>query len=327
MQLSTSPRARVRVGVSRCLLGHMVRYDGGHKLDAYIVQTLGRHLEFVAVCPEVECGLPVPREAMRLVADPAHPEAPRLMTQKTGQDHTDKMRAWMGPRLDALASEGLAGFIFKAKSPSSGMERIKVYPPGGQGMPRHDGVGLFARAFMDRFPLLPVEDDGRLHDPALREHFLERVFATLRWQEFLSGVPTLGALVDFHARHKLQLMLHSPKLLRELGALVAQAKGRPLDEVLRDYAALFFRVLAVKAGPRRHTNVLQHIQGYFKKDLSPDEKQESLELIAAHAEGQLPLVVPATLLLHFARKYAKDYLLAQTYLHPHPDDLRLRNTI
>lgn len=312
---------RVRVGISACLLGRKVRYDGGHQLDQYITRTLGRHLDFVPVCPEVECGLPVPREAMRLVGDPA---APRLVTRETRIDHTERMETWAGRKVEELAADGLSGFIFKSRSPSSGMERIKVYPEGG-GQPVMTGVGMFARHFMARFPLLPVEDDGRLHDPGLRESFIERLFAMRGWQDFLASGPSLGGLVDFHTRHKLQLLAHSRKHYDELGRLVAHARGLPLPELLDRYARLFTEGLKAKATPSRHVNALMHILGHFKEDLSADEKQEALELIEHYRQGHVPLIVPVTLLNHFVRKYGKEYLAGQRYLHPHPLDLRLRS--
>jgi uncharacterized protein YbbK (DUF523 family) len=185
---------KIKIGVSTCLLGHKVRYDGGHKHDRFITDTLGLYLDFVPVCPEVECGLSVPREALRLVGSP---ENPRLVTQKTGRDLTDQMTAWGRSKLDELAALNLGGFIFKSKSPSSGMERVKVYTP--QGMPSHTGVGVWARMFMNRFPpCLPVEDEGRLHDPLLRSMFIEKIFIFQRWREAMAGNPTWNALQEFH---------------------------------------------------------------------------------------------------------------------------------
>lgn len=314
---------RVRVGISACLLGHKVRYDGGHQLDQYITRTLGRHLDFVPVCPEVECGLPVPREAMRLVGDPA---SPRLVTRESRIDHTARMETWAKSKVEELALEDLSGFIFKSRSPSSGMERIKVYPEAG-GQPVMKGVGVFARRFMERFPLLPVEDDGRLHDPSLRENFIERLFVMRDWRDFLALGPSLGGLVGFHTSHKLQLMAHSRKHYDELGRLVAHGREMPLDELLARYIDRLMAGLKIKATPSRHANVLLHVLGHFKTDLTADEKQEALELIEHYRGGDMPLIVPVTLLNHFVRKYGKTYLAGQRYLHPHPLDLRLRNEV
>jgi uncharacterized protein YbbK (DUF523 family) len=207
----------IRIGVSSCLLGNKVRFDGGHKHDRYITGTLGIYFEFVPVCPEVEYGLPVPRESMRLVGDP---ESPSLITNKTKVDHTERMNNWAEKRVRQLAEEELCGFIFKSKSPSSGMERVKVYDKNN--VPRSVGVGLFARVFKEHFPLLPMEEEGRLHDIVLRENFIESVFLYRRWRNILES-PTAGKLVRFHTEHKLLLRAHSEKHYRELGRVVAQA--------------------------------------------------------------------------------------------------------
>jgi uncharacterized protein YbgA (DUF1722 family)/uncharacterized protein YbbK (DUF523 family) len=313
----------LRVGVSACLLGRPVRYDGGHKRDAYVADILGQHVAFVPVCPEVECGLGVPREAMRLMGDPA---APRLVTVRTGVDHTERMRAFAARRVEELAGEDLCGFIFKSKSPSSGMTRIKVY--NDKGSPIERGVGLFAQAFMDRFPRIPVEDEGRLHDARLRENFIERIFALSRWRKTLAadGATSLPArIVAFTASHKLLLMSHSPQLTRQIGRLTAEAKGLSEAALRQDYETLLMRALALPATPAKHANALQHIMGYFKKALSGDEKQELLEVIDNYRLGLVPLIVPVTLLVHYTRKYDVAYLKDQVYLNPHPLELKLRN--
>ncbi len=313
---------QIKIGISTCLLGENVRYDGGHKHDRYITDTLGAYFTFIPVCPEVECGLPVPREAMRLVGKP---DSPRLMTIRSKADLTEKMLSWARKRLKGLEAEGLCGFIFKSGSPSSGMERVKVYDENG--MPAKTGQGLFARAFMDRFPRIPVEEDGRLHDPGLRENFIERIFALKRWRDSLSSGRTPGNLVDFHARHKLLCLSHSEKHGRAMGRLVADAKSMPLDQLYKDYESLLMDSLALKATVRKNTNVLQHMMGYFKKDLTADEKQELLEVIDEYHKGLVPLIVPVTLINHYVRKYQKEYLAQQAYLKPHPLALKLRNHV
>jgi uncharacterized protein YbgA (DUF1722 family)/uncharacterized protein YbbK (DUF523 family) len=315
---------KIRLGISACLLGQPVRFDGGHKLDRFITDTLGQYVEFVPVCPEVECGLGVPREAMRLVGDPA---APLLMTVRTRVDLTDRMLAWARQRVQELEQENLCGFIFKSKSPSSGMERVKVYSDPPQGAPVTRGVGLFARTFMEHFPLLPVEDEGRLHDPVLRENFIERLFVGQRWRKLLTAGPSLGDLVAFHTRHKLLILSHSPRHYRELGKLVARGPELPLQELYQHYQSQLMEALRLKTTPKKNTNVLYHLMGYFKKDLSPDEKQELLEIIDYYHQGYLPLVVPVTLINHYVRKYHQPYLREQFYLHPHPVELQLRNHV
>lgn len=310
----------IKIGISSCLLGHKVRYNGGHALDRYLVETLGRHVEYVPVCPESECGLGVPRETMHLMGDP---QKPRLVTTKTKIDHTDQMKAWGQNRLKELAKADLCGFIFKSKSPSSGMERVKVYTD--KGMPRKVGVGIFAAMFMAAFPLIPVEEDGRLNDPDLRENFIVRVFTLKKWRAVRQKRAGLGRLVDFHTSVKLLLLAHSPKDYRELGRLVAEAKKYPLKDLYRQYEAHLMHALRFKATVKKNSNVLQHMLGYFKKTLTAVEKQELLEIINQYRNGLIPLIVPVTLMNHYARKYEVDYLKQQTYLNPHPIDLKLRN--
>jgi uncharacterized protein YbgA (DUF1722 family)/uncharacterized protein YbbK (DUF523 family) len=309
-----------RLGISACLLGEKVRYDGGHKLDRFLADTFGRFVEWVPVCPEVECGLPVPRPAMRLVGDPARP---RLTVIKTGEDHTERMERWATRRVRELEREKLAGFVFKSRSPSSGMERVKVYDH--KGMPRRTGVGVFARIFMEHFPLLPVEEDGRLHDLPLRENFIERIFCLERFRASMRPRATVGKLVRFHSDHKIQLMAHGPEKLRAMGRLVARAKELPAGEVFSRYQSLLLEALRLKATRNKNVNALQHMQGYFKKQLSTDEKNELGEVLGHYKQGLVPLIVPVTLLQHFVRKYDQPYLRTQTFLNPHPLELKLRN--
>jgi uncharacterized protein YbgA (DUF1722 family)/uncharacterized protein YbbK (DUF523 family) len=313
---------RIKLGISSCLLGEHVRYDGGHKRDRFITDTLALYVEFVPVCPEVECGMGVPREAMRLVGDPA---SPRLLTTRTGQDHTERMAKWAQRRVRELENEDLCGFVFKSGSPSSGMERVRVYSETG--MPSLTGVGMFARAFKEHFPLIPVEEEGRLHDPKLRETFIECIFTMKRWRERVGPNPDLGALVDFHTRNKLLILSHNPKHYSEMGRLVANAKGMPRKELLDRYRTLLVEALRLKSTLKKNSNVLQHMMGYFKKDLSGDEKQEMLETIELYRLGHVPLIVPITLLRHYVRKYDEPYLKMQTYLNPHPVEMQLRNHV
>ncbi len=323
MMTASGPNQRLRLGVSSCLLGEPVRYDGGHKRDRFITDELSRFADFVPVCPEVECGLPVPREALRLIGDP---QDPRLVTVRGGQDLTSRMQRWAQQRLDQLEGEQLDGFIFKRASPSSGMERVKVYD--GRGVPHKVGSGLFARAFMARFPLIPTEEEGRLGDPGLREAFVERVFTFARLRQALQGRWRHAQLLDFHTRHKLLLLAHSPAHYRELGRLVATgSKALPREQLLDRYRQGLAAALRLRATPSKHTNVLQHIAGYFKRQLSADEKRELAEILGRYREGQIPLVVPVTLLAHYVRKYDQAYLAGQVYLSPHPLELRLRNHV
>jgi uncharacterized protein YbgA (DUF1722 family)/uncharacterized protein YbbK (DUF523 family) len=313
---------KIKLGISMCLLGEPVRYDGGHKWDRFLTDTLGKYMDFIPVCPEMECGLGVPREAMRLVGNL---EKPRLITIHTKVDQTDRMIQWARRRIAELKKEDLCGFIFKSDSPSSGMERVKVY--NEKGIPVKQGIGVFAREFMASFPLLPVEEEGRLHDPGLRENFIERIFALKRWREVLEKNPRIKDLVDFHTRHKLLVLSHSPKHYQEMGKLVAQSEALDLQERFDRYQTLLLDALRIKASNKKHTNVLMHMLGYFKKELSADEKQELLEVIDHYQQGLIPLIVPVTLFLHYVRKYNQPYLKTQVYLDPHPIELKLRNHV
>ena len=313
---------KIRLGISTCLLGENVRYDGGHKLDRFLTDTLGQYVEYVPVCPEVECGLPIPRESMHLEGDP---ESPRLVTLRTKQDMTERMVGWAKKRVVELEKDGLYGFIFKSDSPSSGMERVRVY--NEKGMPVKKGVGMFARIFMEHFPLLPVEDEGRLHDPNLRENFVERIFTLKRWRGVLAKKESRGTLVDFHTQQKLLILSHSSKHYQIMGKLVAQAKEIPLKDLFQQYQTILMEALLLKTTPKKNGNVLMHMMGYFKEQLSSDEKQELLEVIDHYQQEYIPLIVPMTLVNHYVRKYDQPYLKQQVYLNPHPLELQLRNHV
>ena len=268
-------------------------------------------------------GLSVPRESMRLVGDP---DAPRLLAPKTGADYTERMQAWARGRTEQLAALGLCGFVFKKDSPSSGLFRVRVY--GEQGTPSRTGVGMFSREVVKRFPLMPLEEEGRLNDMPLRESFIERVFAYYRWTRFLEKEPTPGGLVRFHTAHKLTLMAHSPKHYTEMGRLVARAGTIPWGELSATYGRLFMEGLALLGTRRKHVNVLQHLMGYLKKDLSSDDKQELLGLIEDYRTELVPLVVPMTLLKHHLQRHAvPEWVWQQVYLNPYPKELMLRNHV
>lgn len=311
----------IKVGVSSCLLGEKVRYDGGHKHDHYITDTLGRFFSFVPVCPEVGCGLPIPREAMRLEGDTGNP---RLVTNKTRIDLTGQMLEYCCRMVEELEKEDLCGFIFKKDSPSSGLFRVKIY---SNGLPTKTGRGLFAAAVVGHFPLLPVEEEGRLYDMNIRENFIERIFAYRRWKDFLLEKGDPGELVEFHTAHKLQVMAHSPKIYREMGKLVAEGKGLDRAQLLERYQELFMGALVLHATVKKNTNVLMHIMGYFKQELSHGEKAELLEIIRQYHDSLIPLIVPITLLRHYVNSYNQQYLKKQFYLNPHPLELMLRNHV
>jgi len=311
---------RIKIGISRCLLGDKVRYDGGHKKDPFLTDTLSMYVDYIPVCPEVEAGFPIPREAFRLVG---YSENPVMITSKTGKDVTNVMKKWAQKRVMELEKESLCGFIFKKDSPSSGMERVKVY--NEKGMAGKKGVGIFAGIFMNHFPLIPVEEEGRLHDPILRENFIERIFSLKSWRETLSLRKSMANMIDFHTRHKLLIMAHSVKHYELMGRLVAVGKKRLLSEVYHEYEALLMEALKLKATVKKNTNVLQHMMGYFKKDLSLHEKKELNDIIDQYRREYIPLIVPITLINHYVNKYGQEYLRKQVYLNPHPVALKLRN--
>lgn len=317
--MNSAEMKKILIGVSSCLLGNKVRFDGGHKHDRYITGTLGNFFDFIPVCPEVECGLPIPRESMRLVGDPEHP---RLLTSRSGVEHTDRMNEWAQRRVVELAADDLCGFIFKSKSPSSGMERVKVYDKNN--VPRAVGVGLFARKFKEAFPLIPVEEEGRLNDMGLRENFIESVFVYRRWRSVVLNF-SLEKLVSFHTEHKMLLRAHSEKHYRELGRIVAKAGTLDGEELLHSYQENLMAAMRLKTTVKKHVNVLMHMMGYFKKQISGDEKQELLEVIQEYGNNHVPLIVPVTLMNHYVRKYKDSYLKNQYYLKPHPTELKLRN--
>jgi uncharacterized protein YbgA (DUF1722 family)/uncharacterized protein YbbK (DUF523 family) len=303
-------------------MGETVRYDGGHKLDRFLTDTLGQYVQYIPVCPEVECGLGVPRESMHLEGNP---DSPRLITSRTKQDITERMVRWAKRRVVEIEKEDLCGFIFKSDSPSSGMERVRVY--NEKGMPVKRGIGMFARIFMEHFPLLPVEEEGRLHDPNLRENFIERIFILKRWREALTEKESRGIVVNFHTKHKLLILSHSPKHYQTMGKLVAKAKELAIKELYQQYQTILMEALQVKTTPKKHANVLQHMMGYFKEQLSADEKQELLGVIDHYKQEYIPLIVPITLIQHYVRKYDQPYLKEQVYLNPHPLELQLRNHV
>ena len=311
----------VRLGISRCLLGEPVRYDGGHKRNQFLVDVLGQHVEWVPVCPEVEAGFGTPREAMRLVEDVAEPH---LMTVRSHQDHTGRMRRYAKTRVRELQALNLSGYVFKKDSPSCGTRRVRVYAHDGRLL--GTGKGLFAEAFQGAFPLTPIEEEGRLRDQGLRENFIERVFGYHRWQ-VLNARLTKGRLVAFHTVHKYLLLAHSQRHYRELGGLVANAKEYPVRELARTYGRLFMEALAVKTTIRKHVNVLQHLTGHFKNALSAKAQTELHGVLSDYHNGFVPLSVPIALIGHYVRILDVPYLRDQVYLAPHPKELTLRNHV
>ncbi|WKE63947.1 DUF523 and DUF1722 domain-containing protein [Gallaecimonas kandeliae] len=307
------------VGISACVLGDKVRFDGGHKLSRFVADELGRHFRFHPLCPEMAIGLGSPRPAIRLVGDPDHP---RVQDSKgAGLDVTDQLDAFSDKVLPGL--QHLAGYILCGKSPTCGMERVKLYSHEGEGLGKV-GVGVFARRLMAAYPELPVEEDGRLHDPLLRENFVMRVMTYHQWLQLLAEGLSVQGLMDFHRRNKFLLLAHHQRLYRELGPLIAKACQNDLAQVAGDYIRRFMAALARPAKRRDQANVLMHLQGFFKKVLEPQEKAELAALIDDYRQGLVPLMAPLTLLNHHLRRHPLPYLAEQRYLQPYPSDLKLR---
>lgn len=315
-----STPGRIRIGISSCLLGDKVRYDGNHRLDTYITGTLGRYFEYVPVCPEVAIGLGVPRPPIRLVGAPKRPRA--CGVDDPGLDLTEKLAAF-GTRMGRELAD-ISGYILKSKSPSCGVGRVRVYRAGRPALKR--GRGIYAAAFIRAQTLLPVEEEGRLGDPDLRENFIERVFAYQCWRELIRSDLTPAKLVAFHTDHELAVMAHGIKYCQTLGRLAASAGRGNVHATATAYIKEFMTALAQRATPRRHAKVLMHLMGDLKKHLDRTGKQELLELIEDYRLGRLPRIVPITLLKHYFRLYPSDHVVRQTYLNPHPQELMLRNT-
>lgn len=312
----------IRVGISSCLLGRKVRFDGGHKRDPYLTDVLGEWCEWVSVCPEVEIGLGTPRPTIRLEGSA---EAPRLVEPKSGDDLTELMKSYSEKRVADLQMLHLDGYVLKRASPSCGMERVKVWSKGG--MPDKSGVGVFADVLLQRWPNLPVEEEGRLNDPVLRENFVERLFCRHRWRSLVRVGLTRSRLVAFHTAHKMLLRAHNEAGYRRLGVLVASFGGRSDDEIFAEYEDEFFAILKGRATVKRHVNVLQHAVGYLKTDLDRADRQDLLRHIEDYRLGHVPLIVPITMLRHHVHRHNIPYLVGQIYLEPHPKELMLRNRV
>ncbi len=312
----------LRIGISACLLGEEVRFDGGHKKDAFLTGVLAPHVEWVPVCPEVEVGMGTPRETLRLVRSTGRT---RMVTTRSAVDWTERMTTWSRTRVEEIAGLDLDGYVLKKDSPSCGMERVKVYGVDGPGT--RDGRGIFADVLLGRLPLLPVEEEGRLCDPRLRENFIERVFAYRRLRDLFGSKWTTGDLVRFHTANKMALLAHSPVRYQELGRLVAGARAIGRAELRARYERMFMETLAVPATTRRQTNVLSHMAGHFKDKLDAPSRRELAAAIEEYRTGLVPLVVPLTLIAHYVRVHDVAYLAGQVYLQPHPRELMLRNHV
>lgn len=312
----------IPVGISTCLLGKEVRHDGGHKHSRYCTQVLSKHFEFRSICPELEAGLGVPRPAIHLRE---YPEGLRLIETKGTADHTDAMQSFIDEVMPSLAN--LRGYILMAKSPSCGMERIKIHNEEGRVVHR-DGRGMFAEALIKAFPLMPVEEEGRLNDDMLRENFIERVFAYDDWMQNVTGDKlSPQALIEFHTRHKFQLLAHSERIYRQLGPMLGDLKSEPLPELADRYIHRFMEAMSQQVSRGSHVNAMQHLMGYLRDSMANEDRKVLMEQIEAYHRGEIPLVVPMTLLRMAQRREPVDYLHTQHYLTPYPDELGLRNKV
>ena len=314
---------KIKIGVSSCLIGEKVRWNGDHKQDRYVREILSRYFEYIPVCPEVEVGMGVPRETVALYGDP---EKPSMISKKTQTDWTKPMEKYIKSRINTLSADDLCGYIFKSKSPSCGMGRVPLYSEFGSHKVKH-GPGMFANAFINSFPLVPTEEEGRLNDPRIRENFIVRVFSFKRFNLLLNEKFSLGQWVKFHTQHKFLLLAHSRKHYDELGELVAHSKTIKPSELKKKYGELFMEALTSKSTPKKNTDVLLHMMGFLKKLLTKIEKEDILSTIEDYRSEILPLIVPVTLIRHQVKKHNIEYLRDQVYLNPHPKELMLLNHV
>ncbi len=334
--MDDNEQEKIPLGISSCLLGEKVRYDGGHKKNNYIRDTLGQYFSFRSFCPEMSIGMGVPRETIRLVAldaDDKKPQTRALGAKDPSFDVTDKLSSIVDDQ-DAWLPN-VYGYILKKDSPSCGMERVKQYRVTNPENDSQDwcyhveriGTGLFAQSLKQRMPNLPLEEEGRLCDPVLRENFVNRVFAYKRWREDVLASASWKAITDFHARHKWILFSHDQDQARALGSSLAQRHQESLNDTLDWYIGEFMRLMQIPATRKNHVNVLEHIRGYLKNELSKEDKKELSDSIEDYRLGLLPLIVPLTLLRHYFRYYPDDYIQRSWYLNPHPKQLMLLNQL
>ena len=316
-------KEKIKIGMSSCLLGEEVRWDGDHKHDQYVRDVLGSYFDYVSICPEVDVGMGVPRETVALYGTL---ENPKMITKRSKTDWTKKMNHYTKDRIHELTKENLCGYVFKSKSPSCGIGKVPIYSEFGSSRMRH-GSGVFASSFVKVFPLVPVEDEGRLHDPVIRENFIVRIFCFHRLQLLVRKSFSIGSLVRFHTRHKFLILSHSRKKYDDMGELVANAKKIKTAELKTRYSKLFMAALTYKSTPKKNTDVLLHMVGFLKKILTREGKKDILSVIEDYRNELLPLVVPVTLIYHQVKKHNIEYLLDQVYLNPHPKELMLRNHV
>ncbi|EEX94386.1 hypothetical protein VIOR3934_19595 [Vibrio orientalis CIP 102891 = ATCC 33934] len=312
----------IKVGISACVLGEKVRFDAGHKVSKFVTKELAPYFDFVPVCPEVGAGMPVPRPTIRLISN--EERVTLVETKDPTQDHTVQMESYCEKKVEQLEGEQLRGYIVCAKSPTCGMERVKVYKKRGA---ENDGVGIFTKQLMKSMPWLPVEEDGRLNDPVLKENFITRVYTLDDFYNSMGKEVTRGKIVAFHSRYKLTLMAHHPASYKQLGNLVAHIKDYDVNEFFQLYREGLMTAMTNRASRKNNTNVLMHLQGYFKRNLDKPQKQELRRVIDEYRVGLLPLLAPLTLIKHYLSAHPDEYLLLQAYLEPYPQEMRLRYSL
>lgn len=309
----------IKIGISACVLGEKVRFDAGHKVSKFVTKELSPYFEFLPVCPEVGAGMPVPRPTIRLISN--EERISLVETKDPSKDHTEQMESYCENKVAQLEQEQLRGYIVCAKSPTCGMERVKVYKKQGA---ENDGVGLFTKQLMKSMPWLPVEEDGRLNDPILKENFITRVYTLDDFYRSMGEEVTRGKIIAFHSRYKLTLMAHHPASYKQLGSLVANIKDYDVNEFFQLYREGLMTAMANRASRKNNTNVLMHLQGYFKRNLNKPQKQELRQVIDQYRVGLLPLLAPLTLIKHYLSAHPSEYLLQQAFLEPYPQEMRLR---
>ena len=312
---------KAKIGVSSCLLGNAVRFNRGHCQDKFLTQELNHYFDYLAFCPEVEMGLPTPRPTLRIVLTE---KGERLICPKTGEDHTETIQKFSAEKVKELATHQLSGIVLKSASPSCGVFRVKMYTE--EGMPTHRSNGFFARAVKAAFPNMPIEEEGRLKDNAIRENFIYRVSAYKDWQESIKD-HKIHSLFQFHKRHKYRLMAHDQNVLRNLGRLLASHSEKDITQLISAYEKDFFAALSIAPSKGNHANALSHVMGYFSKKMNAKERESLVELIDNYRQDLIPIIVPMTRLRHYLEKFEDPYIQEQIYLYPHPAKLKLLNAV
>ncbi|WP_298773555.1 DUF523 and DUF1722 domain-containing protein [uncultured Shewanella sp.] len=309
---------KMKIGISACVMGQNVRFDGGHKRSVFCTEQLSEYVQFNPICPEVAVGLPTPRKSIRQIDKGAQV----FLSRPDGSQDVTQAITQYGKDIANICTD-LAGFIFCAKSPTCGMERVKIYHHHGKGSSA-TGIGLFARQIMEANPALPVEESGRLNDPLLRENFITRIFTYQKWLTLKANGLNKHKLITFHSQVKYLVLSHHLESYRKLGQLLGTKSTLSIEQLGEKYILLLMNALRHLASKKSHTNTLQHLQGYFKKHLNKNKRAELSKAIASYRKGLTPLLVPLTLIKHYLLEFPNEYLSQQAYLNPHPETLKLR---